>query len=66
MVTFEEFRRNVRDAEAEGIFKTSVPLTDYDLAVQWAISKVGEKKGGYPCEMTAEEIYAELPEQFKD
>jgi len=66
MTSFEKFRKNVREAEADGIFTTSKPMTDYDLAVQWAVSKVAEKKGGYPCEVTAEEIYAELPIQFKD
>lgn len=44
---------------------TLKPLTDYDLAVQWAVGRIGEKKG-YPCYVTAEEIWQELPEQFRE
>ena len=65
MTKFEEFKRNVRQAEAIGIVRFSKPMTDFDLAVQWAVTKVGKKKGGYPCDMTADEIYAEMPEEFK-
>ena len=40
-MTFEEFKNIIRKGETDGEIKTSKPLTDYDLAVQWAIGKIG-------------------------
>lgn len=65
MVSFEEFKDTIRKGEANGEIKTSKPLTDYDLAVQWAVGRIAEKKG-YPCYITAAEIWQELPEQFRE
>lgn len=65
MISFEEFKDIVREGEASGEIKTSIPLTDYDLAVQWAIGSIGERKG-YPCEVTSEEIWQEMYPLFED
>ena len=59
MTEFEKFKQTIREAEANGEIKTTVPLTDYDLAVQWAVSKVGDRKG-YPCTITPDEIWQEV------
>ena len=58
-MTFEEFKNIIRKGETDGEIKTSKPLTDYDLAVQWAIGKIGERKG-YPCDITLNEIWEEM------
>lgn len=58
-MTFEEFKNIIRKGEANGEIKTSKTLTDYDLAVQWAMGKIGERKG-YPCDITLNEIWEEM------
>ena len=58
-MTFPEFVIIVRDAEQKGIIKTTQPMTDYDLAVQYACASIGEKRG-YPCDIALEEIYQEM------
>lgn len=58
-MTFETFKNIIRNGEAKGEIKISEPLTDFDLAVQWAIGNIGERKG-YPCDITADEIWQEL------
>lgn len=32
-----EFLRTIREAEGNGVIKTSVPLSDFDIMVQYAI-----------------------------
>lgn len=63
MIPFEEFVAIIRNGEANGEIKTSVPLSDYDLAVQWAIGSIGERKA-YPCDITADEIWQEMFQIF--
>ena len=58
-ITFEEFRNIVRNGEAEGKIITSEPLSDFDLAVQWAMGRIGERKG-YSCDITPDEIWREM------
>ena len=57
--TFPEFVTIIRDSEQKGIIKTTVPMTDFDLAVQYAIGLIGEKRG-YPCDITIDEIHEEM------
>ena len=59
MITFEEFKEEIRAGELSGEIETPEPITDYDLAVLWAVGTVGDKKG-YPCEITPREIWDEL------
>ena len=59
MMDFETFKNIIRNCEAKGEIKTSKPLTDFDLEVQWAIGRIGDRKG-YPCEITIDEIWQEL------
>lgn len=56
---FKEFVRIVRYGIISREIKVSKPLTDYDLAVMYAVGQIGERKG-YPCDTTAEEIYNEM------
>lgn len=53
---FEAYRKAIRNAEAKGDIKASTPLSDFDLAVQFVLGQIGDKKG-YPCNVTAEEIW---------
>ena len=64
MIPFEDFKATIREGERKGEITSSKPITDYDLAVQWAIGCLGEEKG-YPLEITAEEIYERLPQEFR-
>jgi len=65
MESFENFKKTVRKAEKDGVINISIPLSDFDLAVQWALGCIAEKKGN-PCEATLEEIWHALPDEFKD
>jgi len=58
-MTFENFKNIIRNGEARGEIKTSVPLTDFDLAIQWAVGNIGERKG-YPCDITIDEVWQEI------
>ena len=58
-MTFHEFVMIVRDSEQKEIIKTTQPMTDFDLAVQYACASIGEKRG-YPCDIALEEIYEEM------
>lgn len=58
-VDFIEFRYIIRQGIENGEIKLSTELSDLDLAVQYAIGKIGERKG-YPCKITDEEICAEI------
>lgn len=56
---FLEFMRIIRDGEALGEIKSSKPITDFDLAVQFAIGKLFEKG---IREMTTEDIWKSMIE----
>lgn len=56
---FDEFVKTIRRGIADGEIKLSQELTDLDLAVTFAVGKIGERKG-YPCEITPDEIYSEI------
>lgn len=58
-LTFDKFRLIVITGIATGELKISVELTDFDLAVYYAIGVIGEQKG-YPCDISLDEIYAEI------
>lgn len=58
-VEFKDFLSTIRLAEKTGKIKTSEPLSDFDLAVTFAIGKIGEIRG-YPFEATEAEIHAAL------
>lgn len=66
---FVEFRYIIRQGIKNGEIKLSQELSDFDLAVQYAIGQIGERKG-YPNATTAEEIWAEInkfaPELLKE
>ena len=55
----EEFIKTIREAEASGAIRCTKPLTDYDLAIQYVLGKIAERKGT-PCECTVLEIWKEL------
>ena len=59
MVDFIEFRYIIRQGIKNGEIKLSQELSDFDLAVQYAIGLIGERKG-YPCKITDVEIWAEI------
>jgi hypothetical protein len=65
MESFEDFKKTVRKAERDGAIKIPIQLSDFDLAVQWALCCIAEKKGN-PCEATMEEIWYALPDEFKE
>lgn len=56
---FEDFLSQIRFAEKRGTIKTSKPLSDFDLAVTFAVDKIGEIRGA-PCNATIDEIHAAL------
>ena len=56
---FKVFLQNVRQAIANGDMRISKELTDYDLAVQFAITQIGKRRG-YLVPVTAEEIFYEI------
>ena len=56
---FVEFLYIIRTGIENGEIKLSTELSNFDLAVQYAIGQIGERKG-YPCETTVEEIWAEI------
>ena len=58
---FKAFLKTIRQAIADGDIKISKELTDYDLAVQYAIAQIGKRRG-YQIPMTAEEIFWEIEE----
>ena len=43
--TFSQFVEIIRDAEKDNIIKTSVKLTEIDLAIQYAIAAEQERRG---------------------
>lgn len=56
---FVNFIKRIRKAAENGELETSIKLSDFDLAVQYAIGIIGIKKG-YPCEVSLEEIEKEI------
>jgi hypothetical protein len=56
---FVEFRYVIRQGIRNGEIKVSKELSDFDLAVQYAAGKIGERKG-YPMKTTAAEIWEEI------
>lgn len=58
---FKVFLQIIRQSIADGDIKISKELTDYDLAVQFAITQIGKRRG-YKIPMTAEEIFWEIEE----
>lgn len=56
-MTFTEFCKNVRAGIARGEIKTSTGLTDLDLAIQYAIGREQQARGGEEITITAAEIY---------
>ena len=67
-MTFSEFSDFIKEEIKKGTLKTSEELTDFDIAVTYAIGEIGQKKG-YPCDITPEEIWKEIyrfsPETLK-
>jgi len=64
MMDFETFKRIIRDAEKSDVIGFSKEITDFDLAVQWAIARIGEERG-YPCHATISEINAYMPDEYR-
>ena len=66
---FDEFKQIVRDGLKSGELKCTKELTDLDLAVQFAIGRIGDRKG-YPLDVTIGEIASEIkafaPEVLKE
>lgn len=56
---FRDFIKIVRHGIASGEIRITKEMTDFDLAVQYAIGKIGEKRG-YPCDVTPEEIQEQI------
>ena len=56
-MTFTEFCENIRAGIARGEIKTSTDLTDLDLAIQYAIGREQQARGGGKIIVTAAEIY---------
>ena len=65
MMDFETFKRTIRNAEKSGVIRLSKEITDFDLAVQWAVARIGEERG-YPCRTTISEINAYMPDGYRD
>lgn len=59
---FKEFCERLKSSMESGAFMTDRPLTEFEMAVQFAVCSIGVRKG-YPCETTLEEILSEI-EQF--
>lgn len=58
-MSFDEFKQIVQDGLKSGEVKCSRELTEMDLAVQFAIGRIGEKRG-YPLNVTPREIVTEI------
>ena len=62
-MTFEEFKERIGFAIITGQIQLEpegTVLSELDMAVQYAIGKIGERKGVFPCTVTCEEIYDEI------
>ena len=58
-MSFDEFKKIIRDALESGEVKCSRELTEMDLAVQFAIGRIGDRRG-YPLNTTPGEIVSEI------
>lgn len=58
-MTFDEFKQIVRDGLKSGEIKCTKELNDLDLAVQFAIGRIGDRRG-YPLDTTTDEIVSEI------
>lgn len=58
---FKVFLQTIRQGIADGDIKTSKELTDFDLAVYFAITQIGKRRG-YQIPITVEEIFWEIEE----
>ena len=56
---FKNFISDIRLGVAIGEIKITKELSDFDLAVTFAVGKIGERKG-YPCNVTLDEIENEI------
>ena len=59
-MSFEDFVECIRDGIATGELKVSQELTDFDLAVQYAIGIISERKGKEKCAIEYNEIAEEI------
>ena len=56
---FENFIKISRYGMAAGEIRASKKLSDFDLAVLFAVGKIGEQEG-YPFTATPEQIYEQI------
>ena len=67
LVSFDQFVKNVRDAEARGEIHFSKPVSDFDLAVNYAVIRISNK-GKHT--FTAHEVFYEMmkfaPEMLRE
>ena len=65
----KQYISTFREMEKNGTLTTSKPLSDYDLAVSYAVNLIGMARG-IPCDATVEEIFFVLsliaPEMVKE
>ena len=59
MTKWERFRKTVFDGIIKGEIKTSKPLTELDIAVQFCVGEIGSRKG-YQTTITLDDIFAEM------
>ena len=57
--SFDEFKQCIREAFGNGTITCPIELTDFDLAVQYALYRIGERTD-YRQLTTVEEIYEEI------
>ena len=55
-MTFDYFKATVAQGIASGAIKLSKPLSELDLAIQYALDEEMEARGAHPLEATAEDI----------
>ena len=53
--TFSEFKERTKWGLDHGTLSVSKPLSDLDMAIQYAIGQIGDERG-YPCDVTPGEI----------
>lgn len=56
---FEDFLVSTKKALTYGALKTKKPLSDLDIAVQYAIGLIGDREG-YPMDITPEKLSDEI------
>ena len=55
----KDFLNTIKERINSGEIKLTKPLSDFDIAMQFVVGKIGETKG-YPCNITYDEIYEGL------